>query len=164
MGCDIHFFVEKISQRLKRQESLNEIIGTNEQFNMEWESADKWVPNRYYDKDDDPREFEISQNDRFYYSRDYGLFGILAGVRWVPEIGPISSPRGFPNDASEKTIIEYKSWGRDAHSASYFTLKELLDVDWSKYEYNGEFIKTIEKMSKLDENPKNVRCVFWFDN
>ena len=49
---------------------------------------------------------------------------------------------------------------------SYFTLKELLDVDWSKYEteYLSEFFETIEKMKKLDSDPEKVRCVFFFDN
>lgn len=169
MGCDIHFFVEKKSQRLKRNESLNEIMGIDEQLNMEWESADKWIPNKYYDAKDDPKKFEVDRKERFYFGRNYILFGVLANVRWKPACGPISEPKGFPDDASEELITEYKSWGRDAHSSSYFTLKELQDVDWEKYiptdTYMDSFrTKTMEKMSHVDPNPENVRCVFWFDN
>jgi hypothetical protein len=53
-------------------------------------------------------------------------------------------------------------WGSDAHSHSYFTLKELLDVNWDNYQ--TEFMKTIEKMKTIDDNPNKVRCVFFFDN
>jgi hypothetical protein len=53
-------------------------------------------------------------------------------------------------------------WGSDAHSHSYFTLKELLDVNWDNYQ--TEFMETIEKMKTIDDNPNKVRCVFFFDN
>jgi hypothetical protein len=171
MGCDIHFFVEKKSKRLKRQEMLNEVVGDTEQLQMEWESADSWIPNNYKD-DDDTRVKVINRSERFYSGRNYTLFGILAGVRWMPKCGPISNPKGFPSDTSNETADEYESWAGDCHSASYLTLKELKDTDWSKYmnEYSEckkdleKFMETIDKMEKLDSDPENVRCVFWFDN
>jgi len=172
MGCDIHFFVEKKSTRLKRQEILNEVVGDEEELKMEWESADSWIDNKDYDPEEDNRVKIINRSERFYSGRNYTLFGILAGVRWTPKNGPISKPKGFPSDACIENKFEYKSWGRDAHSASYFTLRELNDVDWTKYwsEYDecdldlASFMKTIERMKDLDPNPDNVRCVFWFDN
>lgn len=169
MGCDIHFFVERKSQQLRRQESINKLIGIDEQLNTEWESADKWIPNKYYDGVDETNKFEINRSERFYSGRNYALFGILAGVRWQPDCGEISKPKGFPNDASDDVISAYKSWGRDAHSASYFTLKELQDVDWNgKYKkYLNDisaFMATMEKMAQIDPDPENVRCIFWFDN
>lgn len=78
----------------------------------------------------------------------------------------ISKPRGVPDDISDAYREQLKQWEGDAHSKSYFTLKELLDVDWSKYEtqYLSEFFETIEKMKQLDTDPEKVRCVFFFDN
>lgn len=54
----------------------------------------------------------------------------------------------------------------DSHTHSYFTLKELLDIDWSKYniEYIKTFLDTIEKMKLIDDDTSKVRCVFFFDN
>lgn len=175
IGADIHFFVEKKSTRLKRQELINNVFNEDENLQMEWESADNWVKNKYFDpeeKDSGERPLTIDRDQRFYSGRNYTLFGVLANVRWRPKSGSISEVKGFPKDASDIVKDEYKSWGGDAHSASYLTLKELLHVDWTKYykEYEGceddlsSFMKTIEKMKMLDDNNENVRCVFWFDN
>ena len=60
---------------------------------------------------------------KWYISRNYMLFGILAGVRWY-DVDHID-PKGLPEDiaeASKKTFYE------GDHSASYFTLKELLEI------------------------------------
>lgn len=80
--------------------------------------------------------------------------------------GPIVDQRGFPDDASDDLKDHYQGWEWDAHSTSYITLTELLNVDWNKYEdvHLEGFLKSIEKMKKIDQNPDNVRCVFWFDS
>lgn len=70
----------------------------------------------------------------------------------------------------------YEGYGSDAHSASYLTLTEILNYDWSYWdEYglgDGEkgggelkvFKSSIERMKLVSDNPDNVRIVFWFDN
>jgi hypothetical protein len=148
MGCDIHFFVEKKSTQFKRQESLNKIFEESDPL-----PDDKW-------------ELVSRDDDDFYGSRNYALFGTLADVRRTPKNGPISEPRGFPDDTSEDLNIIYKGWGWDAHTPSYFSLTELINVDWTKYDdvHINEFMNAIEKMKKIDQNTDNVRCVFWFDN
>ena len=58
--------------------------------------------------------------------RDYKLFGLLAGVRG--DIEPISFPKGLPLDISNLVSKEYRAVGNYGGSASYFSLKELLEV------------------------------------
>lgn len=61
--------------------------------------------------------------------RSYAVFGFLAGVRNYSAITPISLPRGIPADASGYTREE---WGNGAffHSASWLTIKELLEFNY----------------------------------
>jgi len=122
----------------------------------------------YFDEDegDEYAYWSVVRDKRFYAGRNYYLFTILAGVRGNRDDESISEPRGVPDDISDAYREQLRQWEGDAHSKSYFTLKELLDVDWSKYEteYIPEFFETIEKMKQLDTDPEKVRCLFFFDN
>ena len=101
MGCDIHIYLEKKNN------------------NGKWESLD------YYKKSSYSKSgFEVIP---IYDSRNYSLFSVLADVRNYGDNEPICKPKGIPNDCYEDIDKEYKEWGWDAHSASYFTLKELKD-------------------------------------
>ncbi len=165
MGCDIHFYVERWTSSNNyegprdlsedRNQKLNEVLEESP-THFRWVSADKW------EKDDG--RWDVPYDEELYGSRNYSLFSILADVRGN-EI-PLDDPRGIPDDASYGYKYMCAAWGSDAHSHSYFTLEELLNVDWSKYdEYCvSEFLETIEKMKKIDEYPLNVRCCFFFDN
>lgn len=152
MGCDIHFYTERRSKRVLREEAINKIIDEQEIVTDDWEY------------------FRTTEPGRNYY-----LFGALADVRSTFKCGPIAEPRGLPDNISDIVKENYKHWIGDAHSSSYFTLQELIDVDWVKYndevtEKNKntnvftEFLLIIEEMKKIDSNYSNVRCVFWFDN
>jgi hypothetical protein len=166
MGCDIHFFVEKFSTdkdyegpksvQEERNTKLLDILN-QEELEPRWITADSWELEEDY--------WSVIRNKRFYGGRNYYLFGILAGVRY-DRIEPISEPRGVPNDISEAYKEQLNQWEGDAHSKSYLTLKELLDVDWSKYEteYISDFLTTIERMKEVDPDPEKVRCLFFFDN
>ena len=57
-------------------------------------------------------------------------------------------------------------WRGDGHSHSYFTLTELLEIDWSRYktDWIQDFMEAIEKMKQIDPNSDNVRACFFFDN
>ena len=59
--------------------------------------------------------------------RVYGAFAVLAGVRNYSAVEPISQPRGLPADTSCKDLDDY-----NLHSASWYTLDELLKFDWNK--------------------------------
>jgi hypothetical protein len=71
-----------------------------------------------------------------------------------------------PKDASSGYLYEVNNWDSDGHSHSYFTLKELLDVDWNNYdtEYISDFLSVIEQLKSIDPDPNNVRICFFFDN
>jgi len=102
------------------------------------------------------------------------FLGILIGlilqlpigfIKWKKKT-PINYPKGIPDDASTGYLYKCDQWDGDAHSHSFFTLEELLNVDWSEYdsEYIDDFMETLEKMKKIDEDPSKVRCCFFFDN
>lgn len=176
MGCDIHMFSEKYSSddyegpkdvSEERNSKLNSIL-EDITIHPRWITTDKWIYNHNVSDDPDDGYWEIDRNSRIYSGRNYSLFNTLANVRGN---GPsISKPRGVPGDASYAYRNELEMWGGDAHSESYYTLRELLDVDWDLYRRNDqydhldEFMETIEKMKKIDPDPEKVRCVFFFDN
>jgi hypothetical protein len=167
MGCDIHFYVERWTSSndylgprdLKddRDQKINELLD-DVPVSYRWVSVDNWQI--------EDGEWQIDWNDEYYGGRNYYLFSILADVRNDGGVEPICYPKGIPDDASCGYLYKCDQWDSDAHSHSYFTLDELLNVDWSEYEsdYIDEFMETIEKMKKIDEDPINVRCCFFFDN
>ena len=75
-----------------------------------------------------------------YDGRNYGLFAILAdvrngvgfaGFRTGEKFNPISKPKGYPEDiAKESYGFLGDEWRH--HSASYLTLKEIFDFDWTQ--------------------------------
>jgi len=117
-------------------------------------------------------------------SRDYGLFTKMAGVRnyFEGEITPISEPRGLPEDASFLVKKSFENWDIDAHSASYLTSEEIIELEdfvkgRGKFPYNcldhgvlhcyleGNSFGGLKKYP--EEKPawiEDVRFVFWFDN
>lgn len=164
MGCDIHFFTEKWTSTNDyggprdlsddREQKLNEVL-EDEPTRFRWVSADTWY-----------LEDGNWQVEELYNGRNYGLFSILADVRNNGSIEPIHIEKGIPLDASTGYLYKCQQWEGDAHSHTYYTLDELLNVDWSKYEsfYVGEFMDTLEEMKRIDSDPLNVRCCFFFDN
>lgn len=117
MGCDIHLFVEK---KVKGR----------------WVSADKWTQDEH-----EPDRKIVDYDDRFYSSRCYNLFAILADVRngvgfaGIPTgegFKIIADPRGIPLDACAEVKKESDDWGGDGHSHSHFTVAELLAFDWTQ--------------------------------
>jgi hypothetical protein len=90
-----------------------------------------------------------------YDSRNYNMFAMLAGVRngrgfagvkIGEEFNPISEPKGYPDDMCAELMSDidgsYEEWDDDRphlsneHSASWLTLKELLDYDWEQLHCN----------------------------
>ena len=165
MGCDIHVYMEKWTNSNKydgpkdlaedRDNKLNELL-ENEPTTFRWVSVDKWT----YEEDG----WRVNWYEHYYDSRNYQLFSILADVRG--DYSPIVEPRGIPEDASSGYKYMCDQWDCDAHSHSYYTLTELLNVDWEEYGdcYLGEFLQSIERMKEIDEDTDNVRMCFFFDN
>lgn len=170
MGCDIHFFRERFTSdndytgprdlSEDRNNRIEQIIDDSPVVKR-WVAADLW---------------ELMEGDYWscyeaYSERNYYVFSVLADVRnssfgGQDRVDPIDYPRGIPNDASSAYLYYTNKWSDDGHSHSYFTLKELLEVDWSEYnqEYIRNFLIVIEDLKSIDSDPDNVRICFFFDN
>lgn len=132
----------------------------------------------YYDlpdgnESDEKRWFLVMTEAAAYGDRNYNVFSALADVRnhayGDRRITPIAQPRGFPGDASEEAKKAHGRWGRDAHSASWLSLMEVLEYDWAKVEDCQHFFDWAKSLNMgptrlgyraLDD----IRIVFWFDN
>lgn len=65
--------------------------------------------------------------------RNYSLFALLANVRNSGQgIEPIKLPVGLPPDMSEELKEQYEPRSLDWHSATHYTLEELLEYPWDK--------------------------------
>lgn len=115
MGCDIHIYVEK-------------------KEDGRWIPVDEWVQDEYGIS-------YVPYQKQIYDGRNYDLFAMLADVRngygfAGVDTGngfiPISLPKGLPDDVSDNIKNVSDSWGRDGHSHSWLTLKELIDYDWNQ--------------------------------
>lgn len=162
MGCDIHLYLEKYT-------SVN---GENK-----WVNVDHWQINPHYGIEDNESEYDLVP---FYWGRNYDLFSILAGVRG--NIDPIDEPRGLPEDVTETTKREYDKGGRDAHTPSYYTLKEIKDYYYNNSEndeitiildyflkpmenrFKEEFWITSDDEKRYTTKENGFRVIFWFDN
>lgn len=110
MGCDIHGFLEV-------KKTIN--------GEAKWISADYFSKNPYHGLDDFEKEMELVG---CFNNRNYQAFYQLAGVRGYSDDNcKISTPRGLPDDVTDNVKAEYNSWGLDAHSSSYVTLKDVID-------------------------------------
>lgn len=105
MGADIHTWVE--ARRDGR-----------------WAEAHPVFPLSDFDK-----EYEKPGYRRpIWDNRSYAVFGVLADVRNYSAVPPIAELRDWPEDRDEPRGDD----GWDLHHKTYYTLRELLDFDWSK--------------------------------
>lgn len=115
MGCDIHLFAE-----------------ARDSEGAPWRNINAMEEDEVYDSG----TYEIIGTKMrpvsFYNGRHYGLFGVLAGVRWSCPHGAIAEDRGLPEDISAEVRAEADDWGEDGHSHSFATLAELIAYDWTK--------------------------------
>ena len=155
MGCDIHLFKEYRSP---------------DTTNNKWHSYDHW----YSEGTQMGRAFDDSAP-----SRNYAAFGMLAeGVR--TEYPYSIECKGLPDDVTYLVGTEHKSWGVDAHSATYFTEVELnaLLIRLSIMSSDGNETVNRQKaylnhmlqyMNQIPfefhiEDSTEKRIIFWFDN
>lgn len=115
MGCDIHLFVEqKIHNVWVRVPNEK---GPRHPYY-------RGPANSYFDK------------NAWDVGRNYRLFGLLAGVR-ANSIESISDPKGIPSDVSQGIKLEWEKWYGDAHTPSWYSLSELLNVKNNKVIFKG---------------------------
>lgn len=110
MGCDIHLYTE-----------TKKII----EGETKWVISDFFMKNPFFGIYSYEEEYERIS---IYRHRSYRLFSLLANVRNYLNSPFICEPKGFPEDASEFVRSENERWGCDAHSHSYFTLRELIEA------------------------------------
>jgi len=138
MGCDAHPHIEVYKDG-------------------EWELVDE--KRHYYD------EIPLDENGRSDYGklmsmqprymvvlggRNYTMFSVLADVRNDGSIVPLFAGRDVPDDISEGAwrIIEDDG---DLHSHTYFTVKDLMDVDWDSIGGREEMALFADDWSRLQD-------------
>jgi len=113
--------------------------------------------------------------------RNYALFSKMAGVRGHVE--PIDTPRGLPKNVSEVVQLHRDRWGRDGHSDSWLSAKEISELaEWadmnsirigyfedkfctfSMYFFGNTIESWIKYRSEYPAFVEDIRLVFWFDN
>lgn len=81
-----------------------------------------------------------------YNGRNYTLFGVLAGIRYMPEGGPIVDPRGIKIDAAPDVYDTWeteKEWG---HTAGWLTLAELRLAAKDRERYTKEERQSLKSL------------------
>lgn len=146
-------------------------------------NSGKWERKTLYYKTDNG---EFLEAWTLLNSRNYELFGKLAGIRSIEE--PFVYPRGLPDDLSDEVKKEYgngewyfgETWydycelNLYADTNKAFENEEVYDADngtyyvTNKYNVVRPFIDTIDMILEAYgiyyPKPGEVRIVIWFDN
>ena len=136
MGCDIHFHVEVRREGLWLLAYPEPLEYVDDYDN--WEERYSDYPGELSAECLSPQEVRLGYDERskhaLYVGRNYSLFSRLAGVRQYSGGNlPIKDPIGFPEDASPAVQFWYNlAADTDWHTPSWYTLRELLDVDWGE--------------------------------
>ena len=124
MGCDSHPYVE-----VKNSNGEWELVDYEEKYRPEWDAeAGDYVGGT--EKAEALRAQKTTLIDHLG-CRNYRMFAALADVRnRGDDVKPLFPHRGVPDDISEMTRHYFDENGSDYHSPTYFTLSELMDVNW----------------------------------
>lgn len=146
MGADIHLFVEAKGGKHGHWHKLDRTVSI-----PDWRHTTQyhlgWGGSRNYNA------FAMLANVR----NGYGFAGVDTGDGFEP----IDAPRGLPEDVSEEIEEESDRWGVDGHSHSYFTLRELLDLEESGYwdkttTHRGVFLKEALEKAKAEDIVRKI--------
>ena len=148
MGCDIHIYPERHDGskwvpaepfKLAKSWWYEQILDAME---FEYDSVEyRDAEAKFEALSEDDAIKEYGDNPLAYWDnpfdnehgrRNYNFFTVLANVRssYSEVLTPISKCKGLPNDLSVRIADRAESEAEDAHSHSWYTLKELLDYDW----------------------------------
>jgi hypothetical protein len=124
------------------------VKGSNER-KEKWVSGDYFKYNPFNGIYDDERLELI----HLYSGRDYGLFSTLAGVRdYSNLVVPVSEPKGMPDDCCEFIKEQCDRYGKDGHSHSWLTLKELRDYQNASPKLPLTGLLSPESLTALDRD------------
>lgn len=163
MGCDIHMCIEYKTEGGKN-----------------WRCGDYFHTVNPLDSNKELYRVDL------YDARCYSLFAVLADVR-NGGYTPIDTPRGLPDDVTDYVRADYESWGLNAHSCSFLTLRELKEWDERRKPINSFGGRILEPLidrlvrradelgviydfewDRPDHNTykkaEQIRIIFWFDN
>ncbi len=143
MGCDIHLYVERKTEKQNEDgEDIWEHIPSARYYESREHQAEV---NAGYEKRGEKPPYDLSKaNDLpcFDPGRNYDLFGMLANVRngrgfagcdtgdgFEPVLGRKEPTRGIPRNASDFVKARVYDWDSDGHSHSHLTVAELLAYD-----------------------------------
>lgn len=178
MGCDIHTMAEI---KMSRQYQLRpNAIKQRFYEHTGYEPLPAVFDNSYHRLEDyvvDLDDFHAPFTAQPFRDRNYALFAFLADVRNDGSIEPLDDPRGTPNDCSDAGHEFMRSYGIDGHSHTWFTLEELLDVewenvwtppagdDWKPFEQIKKDIDRLKLICDRTEVPySDARFIMFFDN
>lgn len=160
MGCDIHMVLER--------KTVREWVGvqTYPTVTKHSHSLSVAIPNL---------DLDWAESSWYAFprvtSRNYELFASLAGVR-----GDGPEPKGEPDDISLLGRLTLDRWGFDAHSVTYYTLRECGVHFLNHYapgdvlsEYRHKVLGSLftvpeEEVDFNDEWLDNYRLIIFFDN
>ena len=152
MGCDIHIYTEYRNPG-----------------ELTWQSADTTSVEEEGTKDE-----YINVSHTIDTGRNYGLFGLIAGVRIEYEQS-LACKYSWPEDTTETSMYQKDRWDGDGHSHSWFTLDEIKthllhlaltqhDIpDWVTNSYT-ELKDNMEALKPSGASDHDVRILFLFDN
>ena len=178
MGCDIHTMAEI---KMKRQDTLYPNAIKKRYFEYEeYDVLPAVFDNPYHRVEDyvlNLDDFNAPFTNQPFRQRNYVLFSLLADVRNDGSIDPFDEPRGVPDDVSSAGYTFMHSYGVDGHSHTWYTLQELLDVDWDNVwkPEPGDNWKPFERITKdiarlkmicdrLEVPYTDARFIMFFDN
>ncbi|NDB87081.1 MAG: hypothetical protein EB127_31005, partial [Alphaproteobacteria bacterium] len=98
-----------------------------------------------------------SGRNRWSLDRSYLLFSILGGVRG--DLDPIIKVRGCPVDISKEVFDSFSSWGKEAHSHSYYLLSELLNG--KKLSYFEEYLVNLAEWKEYKKGNKDLSGIYY---
>ena len=169
MGCDIHIYGEyKYTPKFS---TVVEKVLSKEK--PEWVTFERWDDDEFEDYRDEYPEGtflrDVEYHERLPRWRDYEMFEALAGVRGSDEKMLLGEPKGIPEDACFEIKGVYERSGRDTHTPSWHTLRELKTVDWEslyhRRSFMHELIPLLESQARvLGVTEDEIRIVYWFDN
>jgi hypothetical protein len=170
MGCDIHAHVEQRDQATGQWRKVTDLFPLDD------------FDRKFYGKE---------MGDEPFGWRNYGMFGFFADVRNYSHSPVLAPCRGVPDDASPEVRDDWEEWGVDAHSATWYSVAELLAYDYDQVIWDRRVTKGNNGAALAEEGegthptmreflgpayfahlrilaglggPQDVRVVMWFDN
>lgn len=159
MGCDIHVFAEVQDASGKWQ-----YLPCNRETN---DMVSDLYPDRRMGASTTAMISETFLYPEWYTGRNYTLFGILSGVRCMPDFGPLcDGGKKWPDDVSTTLIpIAMLDVGADCHTFSWATEWEIIEFfgDCPREPALVSFIGAIGAMCDRALG-KPVRVLWHFDS